>query len=154
MNRPPIGVRGPVAGLAGTATMAATTVLQAWVLGWRHPIDYDDRPVMVQLAERFLPLQVPDEVRPAAHQILRFGYGSGAGWLRQALENLVRRPALVFFSITWGAEMVLLATLDAAPPPWRWRPRLLITSAAQHVVYAAVTDATFRALTPDRSTTG
>jgi hypothetical protein len=41
--------------------------------------------------------------------------------------------------------------LGDTPPPWRWRNDVIVTSAGQHLVYAATTTAVLRALTRRQS---
>ena len=71
---------------------------------------------------------------------MHWGYGSfvGAGHalLRHALGG---EPAAgtVFFLGCQTMALSLFPVLGGTPVPWRWTPRLMTVSLAQHVVYAA-----------------
>lgn len=132
------------AGFVGTAAMATTTLIEKQLRRHPKPIDYDDSTILVDLAERILPINVSSPIDSILNQAMRFGYGSAAGVLRHLLEGRVRRPATVFFAIAWTGEAVALRALGVAPPPWRWKRDVLVTSLLQHVVYAAATDAAYR----------
>jgi hypothetical protein len=41
---------------------------------------------------------------------------------------------------------MMFPALGDTPPPWRWRNDVIVTSAFQHLVYAAITTAVLRAL--------
>jgi hypothetical protein len=125
--------------------MALTTRAQARLEHRERPIDYDDSLVVIELLERWTSLRLAKEPEAVVNQVIRFGYGSATGLIRHAIEGRVRRPAVVLFSIMWGSEAVILCSVGAAPPPWRWKRRVLLTSLAQHIVYAAATDITYRA---------
>ena len=60
------------------------------------------------------------------------------------MEGRVRRPVVGLFALTWCGEVLLLGGLGLAAPPWRWPRRLLVTSIAQHAVYAVATDLAYR----------
>lgn len=46
------------------------------------------------------------------------------------------RATVVFYLLCQAMAMTLFPTLGGTPPPWRWRPSILISSLAQHAVYA------------------
>lgn len=148
------GVRsGLVAGFAGTTAMATTTLLQRVLGGRSGPIDYDDSHVAIDLVERWTPLTLSGTSESVANQILRFGYGASAGIARHLMEGRVRHPGLALFALTWGGEVLMLRGLGLAPPPWRWPRRLLVTSLAQHAIYATATDRAYRRIRDDRQRT-
>ena len=49
-----------------------------------------------------------------------------------------REPAaaIAFFLACQGMAWTLFPLLGDTPPPWRWRRSLLVTSVAQHALYA------------------
>jgi hypothetical protein len=136
--------RGVVAGFAGTAAMATTTLLQRVLMGRSGPIDYDDSRVAIDVVQRWTPLSLTGTAEGVANQFVRFGYGSSAGIARHLMEGRVRRPAVTLFALTWVGEAMLLRSLGLAPSPWRWPRRLLATSVFQHAVYAVATDIAYR----------
>lgn len=136
-----------MSGLAGTAVMTATTKAEAVLRGEPgQPVDYDDSRIPVRLVERIVSHRFVDETEQFVNEVIHFGYGSVAGLLRGALEDRARRPATTFFALTWVAEIVALPVLGLAPPVWRWRRDVLVTSMAQHAVYSYVTDLVYRSL--------
>lgn len=139
-------VRGLAAGFCGTATMAATTWAESRFLDRNGPVDYDDSLVLVRLAERIVGIDPPRRTERVVNQVMRFGYGSAAGLLRAAVDHHVPLPAVVIFGSTWSGEGAALWALGVAPPPWRWKRDVLVSSIVQHVVYATATELTFRAL--------
>lgn len=142
-------LRPLLAGLAGTTVMTATTKLEAVLRGEPgQPVDYDDSRIPVQLVERVSGHRfADDETEQFVNEIIHFGYGSAAGLVRAAVARS-RRPALTFFALTWGLEVVALPVLGLAPPVWRWRRDVMVTSMVQHAIFTAVTDAVFRAISP------
>ena len=147
---PPRGAtRALASGLAGTVVMTATTKAEAVLRGESgQPVDYDDSRIPVHFLERVISHRFRGGAEGFVNEVIHFGYGSAAGLLRAGLEGRVRRPGTAFFVLTWGAEVVALPLLDLAPPVWRWRRDVLITSMAQHAVFAAVTDLVYRSLGP------
>ncbi len=141
-------LRGLAAGLGGTATMAATTLAESVLLERDGPVDYDDSLVLMELAERVVPIDPSPSTERVVNQGMRFGYGSAAGLLRAALDDHLRLPALMIFGSTWVGEAAMLWTLGAAPPPWHWKRDVLVSSLVQHGIYALSTDVAYRALTP------
>lgn len=146
--------RSLIAGFAGTAAMTLTTRLQARLGNRDRPIDYDDSPIVIKFLERWTPLRMVKETETVLNQVIRFGYGSATGLIRHVIERRVRRPAVVLFSIMWASEAVMLCSVGEAPPPWRWKRAVMLTSLAQHVVYAAATDIAYRTtrMHPDHPT--
>lgn len=141
-------LRGLVAGTCGTATMATTTWLESAVLHRERPVDYDDSFVMVRLVERVVPVDPSELTERVVNQLMRFGYGSFAGLLLVAFDKRLNRPEVAVFASTWAVEVIALSAFGAAPPPWRWKRDVLVSSLVQHGVYAVATGAVYRELTP------
>lgn len=132
---------GLTAGLVATTAMnlgyAAERQLRRNVEG---PLDYDDSNVPVLVAARLLRRS---ELSPAASRALGFavhwGYGSLVGL---AAVPLARRFRPVTATAGYWAGIMVMACalfplLGDTPPPWRWRNDVIVTSAVQHLVYAA-----------------
>ncbi len=145
--------RGLVAGFCGTAAMAATTLAESRLRPGDQPVDYDDSLVLLEIVERVAPLDPSPTTARALNQLLRFGYGTTAGLLRAAFGDRVPVPAMALFGVIWVGEGAALWTLRAAPPPWRWKTDVLLSSVVQHGIYAIATDLVYRALTPRRTDT-
>ena len=148
--------RGVAAGLAGTTVMTGTLKLEQ--LARRNtdgPVDYDASSHVVTAAGRALGHDPRTSAgRSALFLLVHWGYGSAFAGVYPALRSrLPRRLALAAF---WAAgqtmAMTLFPTLGGTPPPWRWRRSLLVSSFAQHAVYAVTVDAAYRALSPDSPT--
>ena len=138
--------RGVVAGLAGTTVMTCTLKLESAA---RHnssgPVDYDASGHVVTAAARVLhhrPRTGPG--RTALFLLVHWGYGSavGAGYpvLRARLD--APRAAALFYLGCQTMAMTLFPTLGGTPPPWRWRRAILLSSLAQHAIYAVTVSAT------------
>jgi hypothetical protein len=145
--------RGGAAGLAGTTAMTATYGLERRL---RHsyggPLDYDDSATPAHAAMVVLRLHTLDERRERElGYLVHWGYGSAMGIPRELLGRYLspKRATLVY----WLGLMVMTGTLfpvlGGTPPPWRWKPDVVLTSVLQHAVYAvcvgAAVDAARRA---------
>ncbi len=133
--------RGGAGGLAGTAAMTATYALERR-LRRSHggPLDYDDSATPAHAAMVVLRLHRlgPRQERELG-DLVHWGYGSAMGIPREVLGRYLspRRATLVY----WTGLMVMTGTLfpvlGGTPPPWRWKPDVVLTSMVQHAVYAA-----------------
>ena len=109
------------------------------------PVDYDASGHVVTAAATVL------RVRPRSHEqrqalflLTHWGYGSAvaAGYVI-ARRHLQPVPAAaLFWSACQTMAMTLFPTVGDTPPPWRWRRDMVVSSLAQHAVYAAVVAAT------------
>ena len=158
--------RGVVAGAAGTAAMTGTALLRRAVHARRRGIrigeideilDYDDSEHVVIAASSVLgPVlgrrpRTPAQ-RRAVFALVHWGYGSAVGAGHVGLRRLLgREPAagLAFFVACETMALGLFPVLGDTPVPWRWRRDLLVTSLAQHGVYAATVAAAGAALRED-----
>ena len=119
--------------------MAATTWLERNIRGTKAPVDFDDRHLVTEVLRRDAHVALSANSSLAVHETVRFAYGSAAGVVYQWLARRVRRPAVALFAIMWLGEVVGLRALRLAPMPWKWKPDVLVSSLAQHAVYAGVT---------------
>lgn len=145
-------VRGFTAGLAGTTVMSGTLAAEQRLSDRAArrrpdrqragPVDYDASPHVVTAASTVLHWQPKtDAQRRALFVVVHWGYGSAVGIgydvLRQRLPNR-RVAAAVFYVGCQAMAMTLFPTVGGTPPPWKWRRALLVSSLAQHAIYAAV----------------
>ena len=137
--------RGLVAGFAATAAMTASYGLERRL---RHsdggPLDYDDSMVPSHAAMAVLGIRHLDERRQKQLGFaVHWGYGSAMGWVRDLMGCRMGPPEAT--TAYWAGLMVMAGTLfpllGDTPPPWRWKPDVLATSAGQHAVYAVVAGA-------------
>jgi hypothetical protein len=135
-------VRGTAAGLAGTTMMTATLALEQRVRrGAPGPVDYDASPHVVTAAAAVLHRQPRTAAgRRALFLLVHWGYGSAVGIGYDLLRRRVSDPRLaaaLFYAGCQAMAMTLFPTLGGTPPPWRWRRSILVSSLAQHAIYAA-----------------
>jgi uncharacterized membrane protein YagU involved in acid resistance len=153
--RSPVLRNGIIAGLVATTTMNASYWAERRVRrNVEGPLDYDDSNVPALVAAKLLrPVVRNTELSDDASRWLGFavhwGYGSLFGL---GAVPLIRRFGPVGGTAVYWSGMMVMAcvmfpVLGDTPPPWRWRNDVIVTSAAQHVVYAATATAVLQALT-------
>lgn len=142
---------GVLAGAAGTTAMTVTGRAHRLVLA-RHRgidqsdipeiVDYDDSDHVVVAATAITRHLGWDPRTPAQRRALflltHWGYGSAVGAAHAGLRRGLGEPtaAAMFFTACQVMALGLFPVLGDTPVPWRWERRLLVTSFAQHVVYA------------------
>jgi hypothetical protein len=132
--------RGLAAGAIGGTAMSVSTNLEMRLRG-REPSR-----VPVQTIERFLPL---DLSRRQEERLVTVGHVVSSacfGLLRGLLEAAGAPAALanaVFAASAFSPDFVVIPATGGAPPPWRWRPVELVTSAVHHGVYGSITVAVY-----------
>lgn len=141
-------VRGPLAGLVGTAVM---TLAQRWEMSvtGRRPST-----VPGQVAERLLGRTQPVTVA-TLNLPTHWAHGAAMGPLRGALAGMGLRGitgSAVFFVVMWTGDAILYRALGIADWPWRWTPAELATDIGHKVVYALATGATYDILAARDST--
>lgn len=134
-------LRSGAAGLVGTTVMTATMRLEHKVRGpGSGPVDYDATDHVVTAASNALRYRPRTPAgRRALFLLVHWGYGSAVGAeYRLAQRLLGSRAAAVgaFYAACQGMAFTLFPTLGKAPPPWRWRRDMLVSSLVQHAVYA------------------
>ena len=108
-------------------------------------LDYDDSDHVVVAAATMLQsgLRLGAALSPGARRALfwlvHWGYGSAVGAATPSCgpASGSRRPGLAFLVGCQTMALSLFPLLGDTPVPWRWGPRLLTVSIAQHAVYAA-----------------
>lgn len=150
--RPPFA-GGVLAGAAGTAAMTVSGRVHRLVVARRRGVrpgeiteilDYDDSEHVVVAAAAVvraatgLAPRTPAQ-RRALFLLTHWGYGSAVGVVHAVLRRGLGEPAagVTFFVLGQAMALGLFPVLGDTPVPWRWRRRLLVTSFAQHAVYAA-----------------
>ena len=142
---------GLVAGLAATTAMNlgywAERRIRRNVEG---PLDYDDSNVPALVAAKILrQSDLSDEASFRLGLAVHWGYGSLFGLGAVPLHR--RFGPVGATAIYWGGMMAMACAmfpvLGDTPPPWRWRNDVIVTSALQHLVYAATTTVVLRTLT-------
>lgn len=109
-------------------------------------IDYDASDHVVVAASKFIRWDPSTENgRRAFFYLVHFGYGSIVALeyerLRRELGSEPRAMA-AFFAACQTMALTVFPLLGDTPAPWRWRRDLLVTSVAQHALYASTVAAT------------
>jgi hypothetical protein len=148
--RTPVLRNGIIAGLVATTTMNASYWAERRIRrNVEGPLDYDDSNVPALVAAKILrQSDLSDEASFRLGLLVHWGYGSLFGL---GAVPLVRRFGPVRgTAVYWSGMMVMACAmfpiLGDTPPPWRWRNDVIVTSAVQHVVYAATATAVLQAL--------
>jgi len=118
------------------------------------PLDYDDSNVPALVAAKILRRSdLSDDASFRLGLAVHWGYGSLFGLAAVPLNR--KFGPVTATAIYWGGMMTMACgmfpLLGDTPPPWRWRNDVIVTSAGQHLVYAATTTAVLRALTRRQS---
>lgn len=146
MNDRSMRSNGPLTGLASGLFGTAVMTLTLWAEGRARRrtdglIDYDVSPHVVTAASTVLHWTPnTDAQRRALFLFVHWGYGSAVGVVYPPLRKALRhdRTAIaVFYAGCQTMAMTLFPTIGGTPPPWRWKPSVLVSSFAQHAVYAA-----------------
>jgi hypothetical protein len=153
--RGPMVRNGLIAGLVATTTMNASYAAERQVRrNVDGPLDYDDSNVPALVAAKLLrPLLHTADLSDDASRWLGFavhwGYGSlfGLGAVPLSRRFGPAGAAAVYWSGMMAMACAMFPVLGGTPPPWRWRKDVIVTSAAQHLVYAVTATATLRWLT-------
>lgn len=136
--------KGVVAGLAGTAAITASMLLESRL---RHR---DPSTAPAQAAEKVLSVEPADEAAEARlANVVHWSYGTLWGVPRGLLAVAgLGGPAAAaaHFAAVWGAALGTLPALRIAPPPWKRGPGELAIDALHHAVYAAAAGMAYEAL--------
>jgi hypothetical protein len=135
---------GLAAGLAGTAAMMASTVLETR-LG-AEPASA----AAIQASGKVLGVR-PESTWFGA--LVHLGYGSGWGLARAVLGSLglsASAAAAVHLAALWTSEQIALPALGVTAPITRQRPSDVAVEAWNCLAYAAVTSAAYELLDRNR----
>ncbi len=92
---------------------------------------------------------VGEDEKKRFSNLVHWGYGTGWGAVRGIIgaTGLKGLPAgALFFAAIWGNELVMLPSLDVAPPATEWESDELAIDAGHHMIYAAITSLVYEAL--------
>jgi hypothetical protein len=133
---------GIVAGVAGTVAMTISSTIEAKLR---------DRPASTapaRAAEKLLAIEKfqSDAAERRFSTLVHWGYGAAWGAARGLLRGVGITPVWAtgaHFAGMWGGAQVLLPTLDVAPPATMWPRKEVAIDVGHHLVYEAVTAATY-----------
>jgi hypothetical protein len=137
--------KGLAAGLVGTAAMTVSSTLEA-KLRKRRPSQ-----APAKAAEKVLGIEEFDspQAENRFSNLVHWGYGTGWGAVRGLLGSTPLPPkaaTATHFAAVWGQEVVMLPTLDVAPPINLWGKDEVAIDVFHHLVYATATGIAFEAL--------
>jgi hypothetical protein len=135
--------------------MTGTLALEKWLRRRSPgPVDYDTTGHVVTAASAVLRHRPATRAgRSALFLVVHWGYGSAVGAAYPALRTRLGNQAAaggLFYLGCQAMAMTLFPTLGGTSPPWRWRRSILLSSLAQHAVYAATVCVTEEALAGSR----
>ncbi|MFE0764191.1 hypothetical protein [Streptomyces smyrnaeus] len=128
--------RGLFAGLAGTAAMTVSSMVEAKLSKRGSSTTPADA------AAKVAGVEPTEEGRARFSSLAHWGYGTGWGVAR-GLISLVGLPApaatAVHFAAVWGAEQAVLPAMRVGAPVWKYGASAAGTDALHHTVYAVAT---------------
>lgn len=126
--------KGIIAGLAGTAAITLSQMIEMKIT----KRESSDAPADV--ASKVLDIEpVSEEKKDKVSQEIHWAYGTAWGVVRGALDlaGLKGLPAtLTHFGTVWGTAMVMLPSMDEAPPVTEWGAGAIAKDGMHHLVYA------------------
>jgi hypothetical protein len=139
--------RGMAAAIVGTAAMTASSTLEMKLRG-REPSTAPATAVGRLLGVRPTDARGEQRFASVAHSVTGVSLGAARGLLdvAGATRPSVTLPAT--FAVVMTPEVVLAPALGATEAPWRWGVVETAISAFHHVVWAAGTEAAYRAIAP------
>ncbi|GAB3165552.1 hypothetical protein [Telluribacter humicola] len=138
-----IGV-GILAGLAGTAAITISQMIEMKITK-RKGSDSPTKAVSKVLDVK----PVNKDKKPKVIQEIHWTYGTSWGVPRGliSLAGLKGLPATaVHFASVWGTELLMLPSLDVAPPVQEQEPKTIAIDAMHHAVYAIATGLVYDAI--------
>ena len=137
--------RGMAAGAIGTVAMTVSQRLEMAVTGRAGS------QVPGQVGAHLVPGKNPGSPADVAqlNSAVHWTHGIAMGAVRGALDVAGLsgpRASLAHLAIVWGGDAALYRTLGIAELPWHWSAADLATDMTHKGVYAAVTGATYDAL--------
>jgi hypothetical protein len=139
--------KGLFAGVAGTAVMTVSSTLEMKLSG------RGASQTPAEAAEKVLKVEPEDEGAEAQFSnLVHWGYGTGWGAVRGLLASAgLSGPVATaaHLGLVWGAEQVVLPTLDVSAPVFKYGSKATATDLLHHVVYATATGLAYSYL--DRS---
>jgi hypothetical protein len=158
--------RGALAGVVGTAAMDLLWFLrykrgggESGFMDWEFSVGLNEwskapAPARLgkQLYEGFFQRELPAERAALTNNVMHWGYGVGWGALYGLLAGSARRPqirsGLLFGSLVWAVDYVVLPLAKLYRPIWEYDLATLWQDLSAHLVYGVTTAAVFRAQKP------
>jgi hypothetical protein len=135
---------GILAGAAGTAAITLSQMIEMSIT------DRDASDTPTKAVSKVLHVKpVRKEKKPTVTQEIHWTYGTSWGVGRGLLSyaGLHGLPAsLAHFGAVWGAELIMMPSLDLAPPVTEQKPKNVAIDAMHHAVYALVAGLVFDAI--------
>jgi uncharacterized membrane protein YagU involved in acid resistance len=102
-------------------------------------------------AQRVLGIKEFESPRDVARfsDLVHWGYGTGWGVVRALLGEVglgSRLATPAHFGALWGSELVILPSLDVAPPAYLWPKQEVAIDVFHHLVYALTTGVAYELL--------
>ena len=126
--------KGIIAGLAGTAAITVSQMVEMKLTG-RKPSSAPARAVGKVLHLRI----TNNEYKEKFVQEIHWTYGMLWGLARTVLDlaGVKGMPATaIHYAAVWGTEMVMLPSIDVAPPVMEWGGKEIAKDGLNHLVYA------------------
>jgi hypothetical protein len=141
--------KGLFAGVAGTAAMTVSSTMEMKLSG--RPASQTP----ADTAEEILQVEPEDEDSEARFSnLVHWGYGTGWGGVRGLLASTgLPGPTatLAHLGLVWGAEQVVLPTLNVLAPVFKYGGKTTATDLLHHTVYAAATGLAYAYLDRNQS---
>ncbi len=135
---------GLIAGLAGTVAITVSQMIEMKIT----KRDSSDAPV--KAVEKVLDVEpVAEKDKPKVSQEIHWTYGTALGAVRGLLSLFgLTGPAATaaHFASVWGTSLVMLPSLDVAPPVTEEPPKAIAIDALHHAAYAVAAGLVFDAI--------
>lgn len=136
--------KGIIAGLAGTAAITLSQTIEMKING-RPPSK-----APADVATKTLDVKAKDEQhKEQFSQEVHWGYGTTWGIARGILDlaGVTGVTAtLLHWSAVWGTAMIMLPSMDEAPPISEWGTGEIVKSGFHHIVYAVAAGLVYDAI--------
>lgn len=127
--------KGILSGLAGTAAMTASTLIESKL---------SDRPpstTPAEVVEKVVGVEPKgEEEEQRLSSLVHWAYGTGWGVPRAFMSAIgLKEPlaTVTHFVAVWGSALVMLPSLRITPPATEWDKEDLLKDGFHHLVYAA-----------------
>lgn len=136
--------KGIIAGLAGTAVISISQMIEMKITG-REPSD-----TPAEAVNKVLNVEATDEEHKDQFvQEVHWTYGTLWGLGRSALDLAGVRgwaATTAHWGAVWGTEMVMLPSIDVAPPVKKWGGKAIAKDGMHHLFYAIAAGLVYDAL--------
>ena len=136
--------KGLIAGLAGTAAITASQMIEMKLSGRKPSTTPADA------ASKVLDVKAINKTKKEKFaQEVHWTYGTTWGIARSiiSLAGLNGFPAtLAHFTAIYSTALTIQPALDVAPPVTKWKPKTIATGVVHHLVYAVVAGLVYDAI--------